>query len=251
MTFNLNDALKISRAKESNDKRLGDLIARVQSYGRDSAAGTDALPKLALDMVRAVNDGVIADITAVNDQGKDVAHQVYVEYQKAERGKNVHDMPTDKQSANGLKANVSKLRQIMAMGAIPGIDSVEVMERAVDIRKKINAEGATVKSAYPYMIDVARAQLKTDVPLSDDFLAECAMKEGKKTREKIDAIKGLETARNILEAIVTGEGNYLRSDDPAVEAAYHAVKDAITKFHVNAERAAVIAAAAKLGLTIK
>lgn len=255
MTFNLNEALKAARAPGANDTAIDTLVKDIRSFGRDSAAGQDALPKLAYAVCRAVADGVIPDHLATNDQGKDVAHQLYVEYQSAEKGKRVHEMPTDKQTSNGLKANVSKLRQIMAMGALAHggvIDPVDVFNRAIAARESANADGTAVKSAYPFYVDVARAQLKADgYALTDEFLKDLAAKEGKGTKDKLPAEKGLEKVRNILEHIMTGEGAYEQALSDEIENAFAAVKDALSKLHVSQAEAKVRAAAAALGLQIK
>src|SRR5258705_3999538 len=89
----------------TNDTRLADFMGMVRELGRDAAQGKDALPNLAISFVRAVADQVI-DL-AKDQDGDDGAARIFKTYAASEGKKAVHD-----RTETGLKANISKLRQL-------------------------------------------------------------------------------------------------------------------------------------------
>src|ERR1700756_4094503 len=112
-----------------NDTRLSDFMGAVRELGRHAAQGKDSLPNLAMAFCRAVQDGVID--MAKDSDGKDGATRVFGEYAKAEGKKAIHD-----RTESGLKANVSKLRQIGTFAGNPKWDAIAVLNTAHIIRQQ-------------------------------------------------------------------------------------------------------------------
>ena len=192
-----------------NDTRKEDLMKEVREYGRHAAEGKDALPVLALRVVRAANDGVI-DTTKDKDK-RDDANRIYEAYIAAESKKLVH-----KHTETGLKANVSKVRQIIIMGSMTTCDAVAVLDRAVVLREAMLKAEEKVKPAFASYVDVARDQIaKADSDLSDDEIrAACRSKEpAEKTLEK-----ELQAIQKRLEKIVTGEGGVKDQSTEVIQA---------------------------------
>lgn len=228
-------------ANLKNDKRMSDLNKLVKKLGEEAADGKDSLPKLAHAVVKAAADGVIT--------GPD-AGDIYKRYAKAESSKAIHE-----HSAGGLKANTSKLRQLIDMGNMTTVDGVIVMDEAKQARDRMikrasePQSGIKLKAAYPFYVDVARAQLKSDTPLSADFLEELAVKGDNAAEKSVE--KELTAILKRLEALVTGEGKHgLHDEDEDTEAAYHLVKSRLDKFATLRAHQAVREQAAALGLQL-
>lgn len=226
-----------------NDKRFSDLMKQVTRFGEESSLGRDSLPKLAAAVVAAAADGVL-DLETKDAKGNDAAAQIYEKYAIAESKKAVHE-----HSSGGKKANVSKLRQLIAMGCMTTIDPVVVMQDAFDAREGMSREdGVKVKSAYPYYVDVAREQLKSKTPLDKRALEALACKPEPKSKEVETELKLI---LKKLEELVTGEGKAgLRDTDDLTEAAYHAVKERVDKFATVRLHAQLVKDAAALGVKL-
>lgn len=195
-----------------NDTRLDDLRTQVREYGRDSASGRDAKPKLALTIVRAAFDGII---------GPDDAEMIYNEYATAESKKSIHD-----HSAGGIKANVSKLRQIISVGCLPAIDGVVLLDKVTDMRTELRAQDAKLKGAFDTFVDIARAQLKSpDSELDDDVIRDLCVKGETAPKDLIQKLA--EDYKRIHKRIeeLTSEGISAAS----AEAAMHAIGDQISE----------------------
>lgn len=223
-----------------NDKRRSDLNKLVKKLGEEAAAGKDSLPKLAHAVVEASADGVIEP----ND-----AEALYKRYAEAESNKALHE-----HSAGGLRANVSKLRQLIAMGRMTTIDPIDVMQSAFDERNAFIEETAEAedkpkfKSAYPFYVDLARAQLKSDTPLSKDTMRDIMVKPEPKGKDLEDELKAI---LKRIEALVTGENkNGLRDEHDNTEAAYHLIKERVDLFATLRNREKIMAEAAAMGLTL-
>jgi hypothetical protein len=180
----------------TNDNRLSDFNAQVRELGRDAAAGKDSLPNLAMAFARAVVDGVIDP--AKDASGKDGAARVFDLYAQAEGKKAVHD-----RTEGGLKANVSKLRQIQNAASNPKWDFVDVLNRAHTIRQDYKRCEIDVKPAYAAFVDVAREQQKFDDALTDMQIAD-VVKKGESSKEV--TLEGeLKRIQKKVEKIITGE----------------------------------------------
>lgn len=229
-------------ATQSNDKRLSDLLKQVAKFGEESSLGKDSLPKLAHAVVRAAADGII-DTDTKDAKGNDAAHQIYSKYAASESKKAIHE-----HSAGGFKGNVSKLRQLIAMGCLTTVDAVEVMNEAFKARENMISDSEKVKPAYPFYVEVAREQLKTDKPLTLRELEAMALKDEPSAK----TLEGeLKRAMKILEALVTGENrDKLKDDNALTEQAFNAVRDRLEGLATMAKRQALLQQAAKLGLTL-
>lgn len=229
-------------ATQSNDKRINDLFKQVSKLGEEASLGKDSLPKLAHAVVRAAADGVI-DLETKDAKGNDAAHTLYTKYATAESKKAIHE-----HSSGGFKGNVSKLRQLIAMGAMVTVDAVEVMNQAFQARENMIGDSVKVKSAYPFYVDVAREQLKSDKPLTDRELEAIAMKDEPNAK----TLEGeLKRALKILEGLVTGENrDKIKDDDALTETAFNAVRDRLAAMATLVERQKLMAQAAKLGIKL-
>lgn len=226
----------------TNDKRMSELMKQVGKLGEEASLGKDSLPKLAHAVVRAAADGVI-DLETKDAKGNDAAHSLYEKYALAESKKAIHE-----HSSGGKKANVSKLRQLIAMGCMTTIDAVDVMQRAFQARENMISDSAKVKAAYPFYVDVAREQQKHDKPLSDNELNDLALKDAPAPK----TLEGeLKRALNVLEGLVTGENrDKLQDTDALTEAAYNALKERLSSLATLKARRELEAKAAKLGLKL-
>ena len=192
-----------------NDKRKSDLLRAVGKLGEEASLGRDSLPKLAHAVVKAAADGVI--------DGSD-AEGLYTKYATAESKKAIHE-----HSAGGKKANISKLKQLIEMGCMTTIDAVEVMQAAFQARENMIADSEKVKAAYPFYVEVARAQLKTDKPLDQNTLEDMA----KKDEPNAKTLEGeLKKVAKVLEGLISGENrDKIKDNSEQVEAAFHLIQE--------------------------
>ncbi len=234
-------------ASQSNDKRLPELLKQVTKFGEEAALGKDSLPKLAHAVVRAAADGAIdLETKHKGKDGKDcdVAQYLYEKYANAESKKSIHE-----HSAGGFKGNVSKLRQLISMGLMTTVDATIVMTDAHEAREgMLKEEGVKVKSAYPFYVDVAREQLKTDKPLTKRELEAISIKD--EPNEK--TLEGeLKRALKILEGLVTGENrDKIKDDDALTEQAFNAIRDRLSAMATLVARQKLMQEAAKLGIKL-
>lgn len=225
----------------ANDKRFADLMKQVGKLGEEASLGRDSLPKLAMAVVKAAADGII-DLEK-DSKGLDAAHSLYERYAANESKKAIHE-----HSAGGKKANVSKLRQLIAMGMMPTIDAFEVMQDAFTARENMINDSNKVKAAYPYYVEVAREQLKSEKRLTTRQLEDLVLKDAP-TEKTLEG--ELKRAMKILEGIVTGENrDKIKDNDALTEAAFHAVKERLDKLATLKARQDLMAQAAKLGLKL-
>lgn len=225
-----------------NDKRFSDMMKNVRKFGEEASLGRDSLPKLAQYVVKNAAEGVI-DTETKNAKGEDAATIIYDAYVKAESNKAIHE-----HSAGGKKANVSKLRQLIKVGNMTGIDAIELMQDAFDAREAMQQDDNKVKAAYPFYVEVARAQLDApNAQLERRVLERLACKGDPKEK----TIEGeLKRALKILEDLVSGEGKVDQDTDELTEAAFHAVKDRLFKIENGRQVAKLMVEAAKLGVKL-
>lgn len=223
-----------------NDKRFSDMMKVVKKFGEESSLGKDSLPKLAQYVVKNASEGVI-DTETKNAKGEDAATIIYEAYVRAESNKAIHEH-------TGTRANVSKLRQLIKVGNMTGIDAIQLMQDAFDAREAMQADDNKVKPAYPFYVEVARAQLEApNTQLTKRALENMACKEAPKEK----TIEGeLKRALKILEDLVTGEGKVAQDKDEITEAAYNAVKDRLYKFENARQVAKLRDLAAKCGIAL-
>jgi hypothetical protein len=225
-----------------NDNRFSELMKKVTKFGEESSLGRDSLPKLAHAVVAAAADGVL-DLETKDKSGNDCAAQIYDKYLTAESKKAIHE-----HSEGGKKANVSKLRQLITVGCSTTVDAVDLFQRAFKAREAMQADDNKVKPAYPFYIDVARAQIgEPKSALSDRQLERLACKDAPKEK----TVEGeLKRALKILEDLVTGEGKVDQDKSELTEAAFNAVKERLAIFATMALRRKLEQDAAKLGIKL-
>lgn len=198
-----------------NDTRLNDLMKEVRQFGRDSGEGGDALPKLAIAVVRAANDGVIT--TDKDKDGKDDAARIVETYSSEAGKKAIHE-----RTKNGLKALNSKVRQLVIMGQMTTCDPVAVLDKAVEIRRGLlDNEAAKPKAAFAAYVDVARAQQALDRDMSDDEITVAITKPEAPDKDVIDYLKAIEKK---LDRLITGEAGITDTSDDTL-----AARDAIKR----------------------
>lgn len=236
-------AATASGAPLTNDQRLKDLKKQVTKLGEEASLGKDSLPKLAHAVVRAAADGLI-DTTTKDEKGNDHATQLYIHYANGESKKAIHE-----HSEGGKKANISKLRQLISMGCMKSIDPVEVMQDAFAARDGMSREdGVKIKSAYPFYVDVAREQLKSDKPLTTKQMEDIAVKDAPAPKE-LEAV--LKSVLKTLEGLVSGERkDGLRDKDELTEAAFNCIRDRLDNIATERKRVQLRQEAAKLGLQL-
>jgi hypothetical protein len=198
-----------------NDTRLSDFMSVVRELGRDAAMGKDALPNLAISFVRAVSDQVI-DL-AKDQNGDDGAARVFKAYAASEGKKAVHD-----RTETGLKANISKLRQLGNFASNPKWDAVDVLNKAHTIRQDAKRDDIDVKPAYAAFVDVAREQLKQDDELTDAQLFAAVTKTDNSREVTLE--KELTAIHKKMEKLITGENsNQLKDQSPELIQAHELI----------------------------
>ncbi len=185
----------MSNTNGVNDTRLKDLMKEVREYGRDAALGKDSLPKLAVRVVRASNDGVIT--TEKDKDGTDDAKRLYQRVRRR-RGQEGHPRAhRERQEVEREQAPPARhLRRTHHLR--PG-------RGAQPRHRPAPADGAakeTVKPAYAGYVDVAREQIKTDRALDDEELKGVLRK---KESAEPDIIRVLERVKKQLDQLITGE----------------------------------------------
>jgi HPt (histidine-containing phosphotransfer) domain-containing protein len=173
----------------SNSAALEDLrkdaFAEVREFGRDSASGKDALPKLAIRVVELAYDGTFSE---------EDRKQIYDEYITAESKKLIH-------TEGGKAANASKLGSLLKMGSMTTIDPVSVINSAASVHADMRAQGLKPQSAYAAFVSVARAQISSpNSELTEEELRDVMSKASKeKTADSClrSAAKAIEEAMGI------------------------------------------------------
>ena len=224
---------------QSNTVGRDEYEAQVREFGRLAAQGKDSLPMLAVATVRASANGYIDTVKDAN--GVDDAHRVYSEYAKANSKKAVHEHTKD-----GVKANASKVRQFIEFGALTTCDPIDVLNRAIVLRKEMVAAEEKVRPAYHGYLEVARTQKGVDRPLTDDELKHAVRKPAAEDKTEEGE---LEKAHKILDRLVTGEGG-VKSDSLIVVEAHKQVGDRLNELKFLRERDELVTKAAMLGVTI-
>jgi hypothetical protein len=225
-----------------NDTRFQDLIKDVKAFGKESAEGRDSLPKLAVRIIRAANDGVI-DETKGKD-GKDDAMRVFEAY-AANDGKSIYT-----RSKDSIKSQASKMRVLIRLGRLTNVDGVVVADRAIEFIKEDKAQDKPAfKPAFAAILDVARAQTNPEhntVQLSDDEIKEACTKKAPADKD----LEGeLEAIKKKLQSLVTGEKG-LKDDSEQVATAYRAIEERLAALITTRETDEVLSRAAELGLAI-
>ena len=175
----------LSNSQSLEDMRK-DAFAEAREMGRESAAGKDSLPKLAIRAVEWAYEGIFSE---------EDKKQLYDEYITAESKKLIH-------SDGGKAANASKLGSLLKLGAMTSIDPITVINDAARVHAEMRAQGLKPQSAYAAYVSVARAQLSSpNSELTDDELR-AAMNKNTKDKTPDSLLKA--AAKQIEEAIGLG-----------------------------------------------
>ena len=164
----------------------------IAKLGEQSGKGSAALPRLGLRVIRAAADGLIS--TDKPKVGKSDAVLIYERYAS-------NDSKHAEHTSGGMKANAAKLNALIGLGCMTTCDGVEVANRAVAVREDMEAKELKPKPLFAGLVDVARAQLECDTPLTDEAIqAALSKKETDKSVEKEWA-----AIAKKIEGLVTGE----------------------------------------------
>jgi hypothetical protein len=215
------------------------MMDSVRNLGKEAALGRDSLPKLAVTITRAASEGIVTMDANKHGDGVDDAKKIYGEYIASDSRKAVHD-----HSPDGLKAQVSKLRSFIKFGAGTKYDAVDVLDRAMRMRKEMAAaDTKSVKSAYAAYVDVAREQYTKEAPMTDDEMKQVI---SKKASEETTIEKVLQGMEKTLEKLITGEHKAGKDQSDQIIKAHELIKERLAALIVINERAAKQAELARL-----
>jgi hypothetical protein len=226
----------------TNDKRFNDFIKEARGYGKDTALGADALPKLAISVVRAAKDGIL-DL----DANKDCLKQVYGAYwsQRSNKRYSIHAQGKESQGAQ-----VSKIKQHYLLGKNELFDGEELMDRAVKMyHDKLTSSETKLKPVYAAYTDVARmandwkATNGATAP-SDEEIEACFYPKEKQEKTLTDII---EKVLKELDKVITGtREDGISSQDSEITDAAESLQRFLAKMTLAAELDAFRAQSAKL-----
>jgi hypothetical protein len=206
----------------TNDIREEILRKAIKKLGEQARDGHDSLPRLALRVIKWAEDGLVnPKPKGAKRNDKDDAQQLFEWYAEAE-GKG----GTFAYEPASLKAQVSKLRQVIKCGVMTTIGHPEILfERARDIHKQFHtADPKKVKQAYEALVSVARMQLEPDNStsvLTDDQIKAAILRPGTETKELEQELSQIFKR---LEGVITGENKHgLKDQSPDLLQAHECV----------------------------
>lgn len=221
----------------TNDTRLQEFMAETRELGRQMSQGKDSLPNWAIKLAYAAADGVI-DLTP-DKHGEDDVSRAYKSFVEAASKKAVHEHTT-----NGVKANVSKARQIAKAAQKPSCDFVESMKGLLDKRQELIQAKEDVRSAYPAIVHAARTQNGQDDDLTPAQIDESIRKP---QAPDPDLEKVLGRIEKQLADVISGEKG-VKCDDDRILKAHELVRDQLATLVHDREVAEVEEKAIALGL---
>ena len=224
-------------ARATFDRTVADL-------GSLSGQGKDALPMLALAIVRAASEGIVrvdkkADI--------DDSPEIFSAFAAAEGFKMQHE-----RSTASLKTQVSKVRTCIRFGMLRmgAPDVVEMSEHVSDMHQADKASDTPrFHHAYNAFLNVYRKQLKAGPasPLSDDEIIAAMTR---KVTEK-DVLRDLKAIESKLDKIVNGTEETPAADDSEeIATALSLVSKRIATLERAAEDVDFVNEAASRGYTV-
>jgi hypothetical protein len=141
------------------------LLEEARDLGRAIAVGRSALPELALRAARAAATGEINEEDAAT---------VYAAYLRQAQHITKPDM-----GLATLRAQVSKLRQIIKLGVERRREALKLFERVRELHVKCSHDDH-VQALYPCYVGAARLQLLQTKPLTDhQIMAVCTQRAGR------------------------------------------------------------------------
>ena len=232
----------MTSATLANDTIRSDLEKNLKKYGRAYGQGQNARPVAALDAVRAAQNNAITP---------DDAEELWSIFQRG----NAETKGIEYKQEGSFKVQVSKFRQFIVLGSIPGLDAIDVMNRSVDILKELGGDESVkmTGSAYDKLTTVARAQIKQESqPLTDDEIRGIVMPDAKeKTEEEV-----LGSIRTAMHKAIFGnkEGTAPTFPSPELEKALELVESRIAEITgvrtQKSEEAQLAALLAKRGMSL-
>lgn len=240
-------------AKMANDNRYTKIKAYARTLGEDKAKGEDALPKLAVAIVKAAAEGYITGVKNIksarkDDEGNvimlDHVGELYEEYMEKAGTKAVHE-----RSEDSIDVQISKARKFYELGALPLVDGIVVIDKCHEFYTEVNGvkKNKLSKGAYLFYQDVAKAQChkdNRDAILSDEAIKALMWKPeaGEKTVEG-----ELKRALKILDDLVKGAGKQkLQDNDERTALARNLINERLAELSKSAKVAALQAQLAAL-----
>jgi hypothetical protein len=220
----------------SKEDMLKDFNKDIAAYGKDSGRGASALPRLGLRVIRAAADGLISTEKPKDGSDSD-AVRIYKRYAE-------QDSKHAEHTKGGMKANAAKLNALIGLGTMTTVDGVEVAQRCVDLREKMEGAEQKPKALFAGLVDVARKQMEQDTPLTDDAI-EAAL--GKTVKEKTVADEWAAIHKKI-EKLISGDGDVKDQSESAVKIE-EMVREHVNNFTVNAEREELVAFCMERGMS--
>lgn len=222
----------------ANDTGLEQFMAAGRALGKDAANGAAVLPKMGCLVSEAASNGLLSN--AKDADGNDDLANFYIGFTKA-NAKNTKYEST----VGGLKANVSKLRQIAIAAAKPTCDYHGTALPAIIAKHaEMGKAGEKTKALYAAMVDAARDQNAQDDDLSDDQIA-AAVRKPEPADKTVE--KELAAIQKRLEDLISGDKG-VKCDAPELVDAYDIVRDITNTMSLVTRRQAAMAEAIELGL---
>lgn len=196
----------------ANNTIRAELEGKLEKFGRAYGQGQNSRPMAALEAVAAAQSNAITP---------DDASDLWGYFQRG----NAKAKGVEYKEEGSIKVQISKFRQFIVVGSIPGLDAVDVMNRTVDVIKDMAGKEDTKLggSAYDKLTAVARAQIKNEtVPLTDDEIRGIIMPDAKeKTEEDV-----LTAIKNAMHKAFFGnkEGTVPTFPSPELERAIHEIE---------------------------
>jgi hypothetical protein len=197
-------------AGDNSAGAMDDLKKRLKSLGGMEGKGSACRPQAGRQLAIAAQSGLIDE---------DYAAEAYAEYaagiaSAASRNPLVHNPGSE-------KAQVAKFRAFIKAGALPGVDAVDVLNRAEALHAAHVAAGTKVESPFQALYNVCVEQVRQpDEELSDEQINARIMKAEPKDKDDMARlVAAYKAAYKLAETVPM----------PGTEAAVAAYRDAITE----------------------
>ena len=219
-------------------KTMADLKKDIRKFGSSEALGSAMRPIAAKTLVEAAYDGLAKEGDA---------EELYAEYQAGMTAVGRKNPLTVGDASE--KVQISKFRQFIKVGMLPGVDARELMRRTSDAINAHKTAGAKINIPFDCLLNAARKQIASpDTDLTDAEIDACVLKAEAAKKEEIDKLIDLYKKSVKLEETLKA---------PSLHSATLALKDAITEAggevppmtKEEKEKAAFLAQAAKFGMS--
>jgi hypothetical protein len=243
MNMILNMTAAASNASSLGDNsagRLDKVKQKLGVLGKQEAAGLSSRRDAGIALAAYAYDGDI-------DEGDaETCYDTYI----TSLGKNAAARHVATDTSNGRKANVSKFRQFIKMGALPQVDGREVLARAVVLTEQVASAGNKVKSPFDALLDVCRSQAdQPDTALTDEQIVAAVSKPEPKQKDEMEKlVAAYKAAHKLAETIPSA--HTLAAVDAYRDAIVEAGGEVPAMTKEEKEQAAFMAKAAKLGFVV-